>query len=519
MFTTRHMGHYMPVTWITLGIDYLIWGMKPVGYHLTNLLLHAGNGELFFLVLLALLRRGDRPSDGKILVWAAAAGALFFAIHPLRVESVAWATERRDVLSGLFLLLTVLAYLKMTRGEAARKWLLIALGCYALSLLSKSAGMVLPAALLVLDACPLGRLRRDRIRSVLIEKIPFALMAAAAAVPAYLAQRSAGAMSSLEQAGVADRVMQSAYGLCFYVWKTVAPVDLSPLYLMRPEAQTLLSVAAVVVVTGVLIIFRRRWPAALAAWAAYVFILLPVVGLVKIGPQLVADRYSYLSCLPWAMLFGGGVALLCRRTGTFLNPRSVTATAAVILAVFGILTFRQTRVWKDSITLWTHALRLDSSNVRALINRGNVLGAQGKLKVAIRDFNAALTIDPNSAEALTQRAFARSGMGDHQGAIDDSSAALRLDSDSRWAFTVRGDAHRHARNWSAAVLDYDAVLRLAPDDVLTTYNRGICRLNKGDFQGAIEDVARSLQMAPPDWPHRERGEKLLRQLKDAGTPR
>src|SRR3989449_1249970 len=218
---TTHLGHYIPLTWMTLGLDYLLWGMNPLGYHLTNLLLHAANAVVFFFVVrriltLALLGASER---GLALAVSAGFAALVFAIHPLRVESVAWATERRDVLSGLLYLLTILVYLRASeRGERGRGWYWGAVAVFVLALLSKSMVVNLPVVLLILDVYPLRRLGgalgwwREPARRVYVEKIPFVLLAAAASAVALMAQLSHDTMVSVVQLSAPGRLAVSVYG-------------------------------------------------------------------------------------------------------------------------------------------------------------------------------------------------------------------------------------------------------------------------------------------------------------------
>ena len=243
MWTTFHMGHYIPLTWMTLGLDYVLWGMNPLGYHLTNLLLHAANAAVFFFVVRRILTLAlPSPSErGHALAVSAGFAALVFAIHPLRVESVAWATERRDVLSGLFYLLTILGYLRDCEpGKRGRGWYWLSVAVFGCALLSKSMVVNLPVVLLILDVYPLRRLGgalgwwSEPARRVYVEKIPFVLLAAAASAIAVMAQSSIHAAASLAQLSVPGRLAVSAYGLSFYVWKTVVPLNLSPLYELSP---------------------------------------------------------------------------------------------------------------------------------------------------------------------------------------------------------------------------------------------------------------------------------------------
>src|SRR6058998_1202656 len=238
---TTHLGHYIPLTWMTLGLDYLLWGMNPVGYHLTSLLLHAANAVVFFFVVRRLLTRAlpGLSERGHALAVSAGVAALVFAIHPLRMESVAWATERRDVLSGLFYLVTILMYLRACeRGARGRGSYWLSVAVFVCALLSKSMVVNLPVVLLILDVYPLRRLGgavgwwSEPARRVYVEKIPFVLLAAAASAIALMAQSSVHAPASLAQLSVPGRLAVSAYGLSFYLWKTVAPFSLSPLYVL-----------------------------------------------------------------------------------------------------------------------------------------------------------------------------------------------------------------------------------------------------------------------------------------------
>src|SRR2546422_1676731 len=234
---TTHQGHYIPLTWMTLGLDYLLWGMNPVGYHLMSLLLHAANAVVFFFVVRRILTRAlpSLSERGHALAVSAGFAALVFAIHPLRVESVAWVTERRDVLSGLFYLVTILVYLRACeREERGRRWYSLAVATFLLALLSKSMVVNLPIVLLILDVYPLRRLGgaigwwSEPARRGYVEKIPFVLLAAAASAIAVMAQSSHDTMVSVVQLSALGRLAGSGYGLCFYPLETGGPPSLSP---------------------------------------------------------------------------------------------------------------------------------------------------------------------------------------------------------------------------------------------------------------------------------------------------
>jgi hypothetical protein len=380
--------------------------MNPVGYHLTNVVLHAVNGAVFYLLARRLLGLAMPSVDGSTLRLAAATAALFFALHPLRVESVVWATERRDVLSGFFFLLTVLAYLRAVEagGIGRRRWLAVSVGCYALALLSKSIVMTLPLVLIALDVYPLRRTRGAWLQRI-AEKIPYLALAVTVAG---IAARVASVPALLEEEPLGRRLAMALYSLWFYVEKTAVPVGLSPLYpvparvtlLARPF---LLSALAVGLVTVALWLLRRRWPAGLAAWVGYSLLLAPVSGLVHYGPHIAADRNSYLSCLGWALLVGAAVVAVTRAMATgALRPayaRLAFVAAAVWILGLAMLTVLQIPVWHDAEALWQYAVDTDPTCEICLTNLGTALERCGEPGPAIEHFRAALAINPDSVLA------------------------------------------------------------------------------------------------------------------------
>src|SRR5213596_1947884 len=421
---TTHLGHYIPLTWMTFGLDYLLWGMNPLGYHLTNLLLHSANGVVFFFVVCRILARAlpGLSERGHALAVSAGVASLVFAIHPLRVESVAGATERRDMLSGLFYLLTILMYLRAReREERGRGWYWLSVAVFVLALLSKSMVVNLPVVLLILDVYPLRRLGgfvgwwSGPARRVYVEKIPFVFLAAAASAVALMAQLSVHTVTSLAQLSVPGRLAVSAYGLSFYLWKTVAPVNLSPLYELPPTVNPwappfLLSYGLVLAITAIVLALRRHVPGLPAAWLAYVVILLPVLGIFQSGPQIAADRYTYLAGLGWAILAGAGLLSCWRssrrsKTGT---PATwlLTGIALCVVVGLGVLTWSQAKVWRDSERLWAHTLAIDPDSPLAQNNFGYELYRQGKLAEAIEHYRQALQIKPDYALTHTNLGLA-----------------------------------------------------------------------------------------------------------------
>jgi tetratricopeptide (TPR) repeat protein len=502
---TDYNGHYMPLTWITLGLDYALWGMDPAGYHLTSVLFHAANAVLFYLVLLRLMRRAAPATSEMRLRGAAAAGALFFALHPLRVESVAWVTERRDVVSGLFFLLSILAWLRAVdepEGRRRLRWLAASVGLFVGSTLSKAMGMALPFVLLALDAYPLRRLTLKAVA----EKIPYAAVMLLAIGLTALGQEKAEALRAAADYSTVDRALQPGYRALFYVGKTALPVGLAPIYLFEPagrpvEAKYVLCLLGAAGVTAALFLARRRWPAGWAAWFAYGALLAPVIGLVQAGPHFAADRYTYLACLPWAALAAGAVRVA--------RPGPAAAAAGAALAAVALLSWRHTGTWKDSMTLWNHAIAVDPGVYLSWSNRGAARMARGDAEGAVADYTEAIRLNPSFAKAWSNRGSAQATRKRWDEAISDCSEALKLRPAYAEALNNRGVARAGQGDLAGAIADYTEALRLNPGYADAYGSRGMSRQAAGDRAGAVADFESALRCAPPDWPHREAVERAL----------
>ncbi len=451
MFSTTWQGPYQPLSWVSYAIDHLIWGVdehgrpRAFGYHLTSLLLHAACAVVLFFIALRLLRLIFRVEEGEqttALSIAAATGALLFAIHPLRVESVAWATERRDVLSGLFLLLATLTYLRArtpreesegSRGRSLGATFVL----FVAALLSKGTTLVFPIVLLVLDVYPLRRLSggvRDWLkppaREVWFEKFPFLAAAALAGVMAVRGQAEAGALLDLAERDIPARIAMVFYGPAFYLFKTVVPIPLSPLYEWPVDFSPLawpylLSAVFVVALTVLLVRFRSHWPAGLALWLIYLVFLLPVLVPFQAGGHLAADRYTYLSCIGWALLVAAIVAHCWLRRG---GTAAVGVTAGVVLAVVALsaLTFRQTLVWRDTWSLWTHVKQIDPECWHAYGGLGTELRRLKRHDDALEMLNKACQLNPNSAEIHNNLGSVYSDLGRYTDALPCYRKAIKL---------------------------------------------------------------------------------------------
>jgi tetratricopeptide (TPR) repeat protein len=395
-------GQWIPLTWLSFALDYLAWGLNPVGYHLTNLAIHAANAALFFVVARRLLARAVEAAGEGVLRLGAATAALFWALHPLRVESVVWATERRDVLSGFFFLLTVLTYVRATEGEGPqrRRWLTWSVGSYALAIASKATVVTLPLALLVLDAYPLGRLR-GQWRARLGEKAPYLLLAAADVALTLHAARLA-APRALYRYALPARIAMALYGLWFYIEKMLFPLRLSPLYELPAavsplEPRFIASALAVVTITASVWLLRRRWTAGLAVWVGYGVLLAPMSGFTQIGFHLAANRYSYLPSLGPALLVGAGagVAVAFGRRSAPACARLMLVVIATVILGQGILTASEVGAWATAETLWQSALDADPACGLCHGNLGAALEREELWEPAVPHLEAALALRPN----------------------------------------------------------------------------------------------------------------------------
>jgi tetratricopeptide (TPR) repeat protein len=403
LFTgSQTFGYLAPVTWFSFTIDYFTSGVSARGVHLHNLLLHAANAVLLFLLARRLLTAAMPGSDTDI--WAAVA-ALLFALHPLRVEPVAWACARGYLLAGLWGQLALLAYLSHVdsrkSGRSSLGWLILSVGLMTLSLLAVPLAVGFVVVLLALDVYPLRRLpsrARDwwkpGHRRILAGKLPFLVIGLITAGLAPLAKSAQGSISHSDP--LSWRLATAACGFACGVGRTLWPGRLSPLYQAYPtmdpaEARYLVSAAVVLAITMATIAGRKRYPAAAVAWLSYVVLMLPVSGLVQYGLQVTADRYSYLAAMGLAVLAAGTAAWSRSHLRTATLPGVVVVG---VLVALGVLTWRYQSVWHDSERLWTRVVELDPRSYTGLNNLGVVRERQGRIPEAADLFKRSAAVWP-----------------------------------------------------------------------------------------------------------------------------
>ncbi|MDX6768141.1 MAG: glycosyltransferase family 39 protein [Elusimicrobiota bacterium] len=363
MFTGSRLGHWHPLTWLSLALDKALWGADPMGFHLTNLVLHAASAALLFLCARRLLD----DEEG----WASLLAAGLWALHPLRVESVAWVTERRDVLSGLLLLGSLYAHLRSVE-EKSSKWPLLAVALGGAAMFSKVFAVVWPAVLVVVDAVLLGRGARWK------EKVPYLFFAAPSLGMNLAAQAATGAAVPLAAFGLEQRLAQAVFGLAFYPLKTLLPFGLSPLYELSPLLQPApfaWSLAAVLAAGTWWLIWGRENRPLTAALLCYGLLLAPALGLFKSGRMSAADRWSYLPAVPLSLLLAAAAAPLLRR-------REGRVAALAVSAVLFALTRAQLTVWSSDEALWRRAAATQPLSYYARLKLASALAAAGRLPEA-----------------------------------------------------------------------------------------------------------------------------------------
>lgn len=490
-FSTTHAGNWHPATWLSHMLDAQLFGLVPRGHHATSLFLHAANTVLLF----ALLRTMTRA------LWRSALVAALFALHPTRVESVAWVAERKDVLSTFFWFASTCAYVAYTRaprGAAARGRFALAAALLGLGLLSKPMLVTLPITLLVLDYWPLRRVNGERpLRALALEKAPLFALAAVSAVVTFVVQRGAHAVGTLETYAPPARVANALVATATYLRQAVWPAELAVFYPYSRESlgAAPVATAAILVATISVVAYRARasHPAFAAGWCWFVVTLLPVIGLVQVGEQARADRYTYV---PYVGLFVAAVWEVARvaQSGTRARAAAVAATCAV--AAFGVATAAQARHWRTSETLFTHALRVTKENSLAHNNLGHALNESGRFTEAVPHFQEALRIRPDYAHAHTNlvRALCMTNR------LDEAAREL-----SRWLDGRPGDAMAIA-NLAGVRLqqgDFDEAVRLftdaatrEPENAATQRGLGLAYLAKRNTAAALAPLAASARLDP-----------------------
>jgi protein O-mannosyl-transferase len=510
-FETSEASDWHPITWLSHALDCELFGLNPAGPHTINVLLHAVNAVLLFLIL----------ESATSLAWRSLVVAALFALHPINVESVAWISERKNVLSMLFFLLALAAYGWYARRPGVGRYMAVTLA-YGLGLMSKAQVITFPFALLLLDYWPLGRFgqssgqglgRRDEadrelaggaargpsgrsFGSLIWEKVPWFALSAASAVITMKAEADATQV----KLPLWIHLGNAALAYVKYLGRAFWPVNLALIY-PHPEGSisipaAALSAFAIIAVTILAVIFRRRRPF-IVGWFWFLGTLVPMIGLVQIGVHAMADRYAYIPLLGIFVIVCWGAADLIK---IWHVPTAVSfAGAAAVLLTLAIALHRQVGFWGDNVTLWTHTLEITQGNYSAEDNLATALIAQGRIEEAIPHLRRARFFRPDDALATLNIATYEQMHGNYQAALDGFARIPQFTKDLSLRVTARvnsGYAHYSLKQYDGAKQDFEAALNQQPENSLAYRGLGLVAQRAGDITRATKDYERSVELQP-----------------------
>ena len=503
-FTSTHAGFWIPLTYLSFMLDSQLYGMNPGGGHFTNLLLHIANTLLLFLVLKRMTRA----------LWHSAFVAALFALHPLHVESVAWVTERKDVLSTFFWMLTMGVYVRYTERPELSRYLL-ALLFFALGLMAKPMLVTLPFVLLLIDYWPLERLRfaqsggkrtqhcvspghrRSFTFPLIWEKVPFFALSSGASILTFLAHQHSGGMVSLELLPAKTRIANALVSYVSYIGKTIWPHHLAVFYPhpgMFPTWQIAGAGLLLVCISILVIRAAQTRPYLVVGWLWYIGTLLPVIGLLQVGLQSMADRFTYVPLIGLFLIIAYGIPDLMKRWRYRIIALMISA--GVVLSAFMLSTWFQVRYWHNTITLLEHTLEITANNDLAHTNLASFLAQQGKFHDAIAHCSEALRINPVNARAHNNMGVALAGLWRLDGAIGHYAEALRIKPNFAEAYNNLGNALARQSKFYKAIGHYDQALRINPNYADAYNNLANALAGLGKFDEAIDHYAQALRINP-----------------------
>jgi protein O-mannosyl-transferase len=501
-FTDTSTGNWHPLTMLAHMLNYTLFGLAPMGHHLSGLLIHSANTLLLCLILYRMTRT----------LWPSAAAALLFGIHPLHVASVAHVAQLKDLLSTFFWLLTMWAYAHYA-ATGSRRAYRAALAFFALGLLAKSMLVTLPVVLLILDYWPLRRFTSPRDPGETLarrglrlarEKIPFFALAAAVSMVTFIAQRATGAVLALEYRPLSLRIQNAAISYVTYLVKTVWPTNLAVFY---PYPETIPAwrfvgaAVALLALTALAWALWKRRPYLLAGWMWYLVTLIPVIGIVQVGAQAMADRYSYVPLIGIFVAVAWAAHEVLMAAPRWRVP--VVAAATVAMAALAVTSWVQAGTWQNSRVLWQHAIDVTTGNHLAYNNLGVVLVHEGELERAERSFQEALRLLPefrdaqlNLANIYTVYALRYRDAGRYDDALTHFNKAVAFQPPNSEIYMALGRTHFEVQNYPQAVEAYAEAVRLEPGRADARLSLGIALERAGDYNAAERQITEALRLQP-----------------------
>jgi protein O-mannosyl-transferase len=559
-------SNWHPITWLSLMLDYEIFGLNPSGYHLINLLLHVMNAMLLFLILHRMTKK----------LWASAFVAALFAIHPLHVESVAWIAERKDVLSTFFWMLTMGAYSYYVKHTGFRRYFFVLL-FFVLGLMAKSMLVTFPMVLLLLDYWPLQRFQKNRqdckiqtegvkpvssdkqkqkskkeqpaknilevnkpadfkykwsmVYPLLWEKVPLFALSIFSCIVTYIAQQKGGAVASIQTISLGVRIGNAFISYIAYIGKMIWPSNLAVLYphtgLLAPW-QVLGSIFLFFGITLIIIWRAKEIPYLATGWLWYTGTLVPVIGILQIGSQAMADRYAYIPLIGLFIIVAWGVPDLLEKWN--YRKEILIASSALIISCLSIITWTQVGYWQNSITLFDQTLKVTDHNwliynnrgishnslgnyrqamqdfakaieikpnyIESYYNRGLAYNGLGNYRQALEDFNKTIEKIPGNADPYISRGIAYNGLGNYRQALEDFNKSIQMRPGHAGAYSNRANAYISLGNYTQALEDYNEAIRLKADSEIIYYDRGTLYTMHGQYQLAIEDFSKTISLNP-----------------------
>lgn len=524
-FRTTRATNWHPITWLSHELDCQLFGLNPTGPHLVNVLLHASNAVLLFLIL----------ASATGMIWRSLMVAALFALHPINVESVAWIAERKNVLSMFFFLLALAAYGWYARRPGIRRYLTVTV-LYALALMAKPQVITFPFALLLLDYWPLRRiaapsdpLKHDDVvhwQTLIWEKIPWLALSAASAVITMKVQ------STARHEGIPMWMHLANASLAYakYIGKTFWPANLAPLYphpggTINIPAATLSAVGILAITVSVVIFRERRY--LFVGWFWFLGIMVPMIGLVQVGVQSMADRYAYIPVIGIFVMVCWGIPELLQspnirvkmRPASSLSPTKTRPTAflplvvgsVVILSSLASALHRQVNFWTDNLTLWQHTLDVTQRNFIAEDNVATALLAKGRTDEAIQYFRRAQAIRPGDPVSKLNIASYEQQHGDNRKAIEGYDDVMQLTANPELlalAHNNRGYAYLALNEDDKARHDFDAALAQLPENSAAYLGLGMLAKKSGDLSEAVRDFERSAEIQPTPMAYQQLAEAL-----------
>jgi protein O-mannosyl-transferase len=495
-FSIKPFG-WDPLTFISLMFDYEFYGLNAGGYHVTNIILHLMSTLLLFWFFNRMTRS----------IWRSAFVAGLFALHPLHVESVAWIGERKDVLSGFFWMLTLCFYVYYTEKPVIQRYMTV-LFCYVCALMSKPMVLTLPIVMIILDYWPMGRLQSDnqqlsknKIAGIiplwqLREKIPLIILSVIIAIITLSLRHHSYALY-LERFPLGSRITNAPVSFVSYLGKTFWPHDLSILYPFSNHlslGQVLGAVLLIFFISLAVIAAAKRSPYFLVGWLWYAITILPVIGIIQVGNEAMADRYTYLPSIGIFVMLAWGIPMFFPREE--MRKKILFPLGIMVLALMAVLTWNQCHYWKNSVVLFNHALQVTKNNYLASDCMGIVMYDAEKNQQAIDYYTQTIRMKPDFTGGYIGRGITYCKIGQYQPSIKDYNEAIRLDNNYADAYHNRGVVYDKLGQYQEAIEDYSKAISLQPHYFEFYNSRGITYYKLGQYQRAIDDFNKAIHMEP-----------------------